>query len=202
MWEIIDGAFLTAQPGATDTALPLYRVRELDRLADLAPAQALRRAIPLVTRLARDFAELLAERASALTSLGQNEGPYIARQFEGRAGAWWLGYFLWAPGATTPIHDHTSWGIYCCAAGTLLEERYRRLDDGAQPNQAHLRLRWQRRWRGGGRSCLLPYAGGIHRVANPDAEPAYSIHLYGPRFGQFDGRDYDPTREYVCDRST
>ena len=26
------------------------------------------------------------------------------------------------------------------------------------------------------------------------------MHLYGPRLGEIDGRDYDPLRDYVCDR--
>jgi hypothetical protein len=26
------------------------------------------------------------------------------------------------------------------------------------------------------------------------------VHLYGPRMGTIDGRDYDPSRDYVCDR--
>lgn len=29
---------------------------------------------------------------------------------------------------------------------------------------------------------------------------AISLHLYGPRVGEIDGRDYDPSRDYVCDR--
>jgi hypothetical protein len=30
---------------------------------------------------------------------------------------------------------------------------------------------------------------------------AVSVHLYGPRLGRLDGRDYDPSRNYVCDRT-
>jgi hypothetical protein len=47
---------------------------------------------------------------------------------------------------------------------------------------------------------VLPYEGGIHRVGNTTAKPAISIHLYGPRLGEIDGRDYGPSRDYVCDR--
>ena len=42
--------------------------------------------------------------------------------------------------------------------------------------------------------------GGIHRVSNPGEGAAISVHLYGPRMGEVDGRDYDPSRDYVCDR--
>jgi hypothetical protein len=27
------------------------------------------------------------------------------------------------------------------------------------------------------------------------------VHLYGPRIGELDGRDYDVSRDYVCDRA-
>jgi predicted metal-dependent enzyme (double-stranded beta helix superfamily) len=174
-------------------------IRELNRLATLSPTLALRQALPLVRSLAREYAGALAiERPAGPAP--DRDGPYIVRRSDGPAGLWWLGFFLWVPGAATPIHDHTSWGIYCCAGGTLLEERYRRLDHGVQPNRAHLRPHWQRRWDQGDCSELLPYAGGIHRVSNPGVRPAYSVHLYGPRLGPFDGRDYDPARDYVCDR--
>lgn len=51
-----------------------------------------------------------------------------------------------------------------------------------------------------GISTVLPYGGGIHRISNPTEELAISVHLYGPRLGEMDGRDYDPSRDYVCDR--
>src|SRR5438477_13131851 len=54
--------------------------------------------------------------------------------------------------------------------------------------------------RADGASTVRPYAGGIHRIANAGTRPAISVHLYGPRMGLFDGRDYDPSRDFVCDR--
>jgi hypothetical protein len=26
------------------------------------------------------------------------------------------------------------------------------------------------------------------------------VHLYGPRLGEVDGHDYNPSRDHVCDR--
>ena len=184
----------------THVILTPRHTRELEELAELAPTSAPQRAIPFVARLAREYATTIGQRLREISQPGPPGAPYVAQQIEGPGGAWWLGFFAWPPGAATPIHDHTGWGVYSCAGGLLLEERYRRLDDGTQPNRARLRLDWQRRWRRGDSSGLLPYAGGIHRVANPGPDPAFSVHLYGPRMGPFDGRDYDPTRDYVCDR--
>lgn len=112
-----------------------------------------------------------------------------------------LQVFVWSAGASTPIHDHTSWGAYYCLFGSLREERYVRLDDGAQPSTAHLRKDWQRMWRReDGVSTVRPYELGIHRIMNQGDRPAVSVHLYGPRLGTYDGRDYDPVRDFVCDR--
>jgi predicted metal-dependent enzyme (double-stranded beta helix superfamily) len=128
-------------------------------------------------------------------------GPYIAQTYGSQEDSACLQVFVWPAGATTPIHDHTSWGAYHCVVGSLLEERYERLDNGARPNTAHLRKLWRRTWsRQDGVSTLQPYEDGIHRVANPGSRPAISMHLYGPRLGVLDGRDYDPSRDFVCDR--
>ena len=51
-----------------------------------------------------------------------------------------------------------------------------------------------------GVSTVLPFEGGIHRIGNPGDSTAISVHLYGPRAAYLDGRDYDPSRDYVCDR--
>jgi hypothetical protein len=48
---------------------------------------------------------------------------------------------------------------------------------------------------------VLPGDGGIHRVSNPGERVAISLHLYGPRLREADGRDYDPAQTYVCERS-
>lgn len=64
-----------------------------------------------------------------------------------------------------------------------------------------MRKAWEQAWREGDEtSTVLPYEGGIHRIGNPGEKTAISVHLYGPRVSDIDGRDYDPSREYVCDR--
>ena len=112
-----------------------------------------------------------------------------------------LQVFVWSPGSKTRIHDHSCWGAFCCVVGSLREERYERFDDGSKESRARLRKLWKRMWnREEGVSAVLPYDGGIHRVGNAGESVAISIHIYGPRMGEIDGRDYDPSRNYVCDR--
>lgn len=190
----------TAMPGAPGPWFPAHDADAFDRLVVLPPALAIQQALPLVRHLAGAFVHLLPGERPLSPRPDSAREPQVIEQVTTREGAWWLGYFLWAPGATTPIHDHTSWGVYVCARGMLLEERYRRLDSYSRPQRAHLRASERRRLGVGDCSTLLPFAGGIHRVTNLGAAPAWSIHLYGPRLGPLDGRDYDPARDYVCDR--
>ncbi len=55
--------------------------------------------------------------------------------------------------------------------------------------------------RGWGLDRTAPRRGRPPR-ANPGAKRATSVHLYGIRIGEVDDRDYDPYRNYVCDRAS
>jgi predicted metal-dependent enzyme (double-stranded beta helix superfamily) len=167
----------------------------LDAAAILEPRDALRECPPLLRLLSHELTARV-EGASRPGS-GWDPEPDIIAQ---RAG-WSLELFRWPRGARTPIHDHTSWGIYVCLVGQLGEERYTRLDDGSHDGVARLRSVWKTVWLPEQQSTLLPYDGGIHRVRNAGLTTAVSLHLYGPRISDIDGRDYDLTRDYVCDRA-
>ncbi|MBA2617387.1 MAG: cysteine dioxygenase family protein [Rubrobacter sp.] len=158
----------------------------------------MQQAVPFLDRLIREPAF----RAWIPLLLGrESESWYVAHRREAPDGSYSLQVFVWPPGSRTRVHDHSSWGAYRCALGTIFEERYERLDDGSILDHAHLRKAWERAWReGDGTSTVLPYEGGIHRIGNPGEKTAISVHLYGPRIGDIDGRDYDLSRAYVCDR--
>jgi hypothetical protein len=174
----------------------------LEGLADLAPEAALTEAVALLNRLAEDPGF---EDAYVLPLLKEARGAeewYVANRYEVGEGSYCLEVFVWPPGSKTEIHDHASWGAFRCVVGWVFEERYERLDDGSRLNHARLKKIWQLRWgTEEGVSTVLPYDGGIHRVGNPGEDTAISVHLYGPRTGEVDGRDYDPSRHYVCDRA-
>lgn len=128
------------------------------------------------------------------------ESWYVARRQDAPDGSLSAQVFVWPAGTGTKVHDHSSWGALRPLVGTVLEERYERLDDGSIVDHARLRRAWAALWsRQDGASSVLPYDGGIHRIINPGTETAITVHLYGPR-ESIDGRDYDPSRDYVCDR--
>lgn len=172
----------------------------LEVLATLAPEPTLGQAATLLTRLTDDDA-FLSERILPLLLRGAEgiDGWYVAYRSE--IGSCSLEVFVWPPHTGTQIHDHASWGVFRCVVGTILEERYERLDDGSRFEHARLRKAWQLSWgTEDGVSTVLPGNDGIHRVENPGGSTAVSVHLYGPQLGEVDGRDYDPSRDYVCDR--
>ena len=186
-----------------DTTTPLaLDTNELQKLSELPTELALQQAAPFLANLVKDPTFLEAEILPLLDEArSTGEDWFVAHSYEGKDHSCSLQVFVWPPGSATRIHDHSSWGVYCCAVGSVLEERYERLDDGSRLDHAHLKKIWQLLWsREDGASSVLPYDGGIHRVGNVSDSLAISVHLYGPRIGEVDGRDYDLSINYVCDR--
>jgi len=177
-------------------------VNDLQNLSELPTELALQRAAPYLAHLVDDPPFFEVEIRPLLEETGgKRAGWYVASEHEGDDHSFSLQVFVWPPGTQTKIHDHSSWGVYCCAVGSVLEERYERLDDGSRLDHARLKKVWELMWSGeDGASSVLPHDGGIHRVGNPGDRTAISVHLYGPRLNEVDGRDYDPSRDYVCDR--
>jgi predicted metal-dependent enzyme (double-stranded beta helix superfamily) len=175
---------------------------QLQRLSELPTEPALEQAAPFLVHLVEDPGFFEGKIRPLLEEARDAAGDwYVAHSYGGEVHAYSLQVFVWPPGTETKIHDHTSWGVYCCAVGSIFEERYERLDDGSRLDHARLRKTRQRTWSiEDGASSVLPHDEGIHRVGNPGNEVAISVHLYGPRLGEVDGRDYDVSCDYVCDR--
>jgi predicted metal-dependent enzyme (double-stranded beta helix superfamily) len=169
---------------------------ELRDLGALPTAQALPRAATFLATLVQDSSFRGSQVLAVLEEARGTESWYVARRWEDPEGSYSLQVFVWPAGTRTMIHDHSSWGAYACAAGTVFEERYERLDDGSRHEHARLEEAWHLSWRPeDGASTVLPGDGGIHRVGNQRDETAVSVHLYGPRLEEIDGRDYDPSRD-------
>jgi predicted metal-dependent enzyme (double-stranded beta helix superfamily) len=166
----------------------------------LPGAATLREAVSLLDRLTGEPSFLEAWMPRLLEEAERAEDWYVAHRSDASDGSLSMLVFVWPPGTGTKIHDHSSWGALRPVVGSVLEERYDRLDDGSVFEYARLQKAWELTWGPeDGASTVLPYNGGIHRISNPTDRTAVSVHLYGPR-QEIDGRDYDPSRDYVCDR--
>jgi len=99
--------------------------------------------------------------------------------------------FCWAPGQGTPIHDHLSWGVLGFIDGCEKETRYRRVDDGTDPDFARLEEIGVRHTKKGQTSHIVTPGRDIHKVENPGVTPSVSIHVYGCDMGRQRRRRYD-----------
>ena len=87
--------------------------------------------------------------------------------------------FVWGPGQSTPIHDHTVWGLIGVLRGAELEQPFVRADDGRYlPQGAPHRLL------AGQVQAVSPTIGDVHRVSNALVDQSsISIHVYGANIG-------------------
>jgi predicted metal-dependent enzyme (double-stranded beta helix superfamily) len=182
--------------------VPAVDTNYLQRLSELPTELAIQQTAAFLSHLVKDPTFFEGALRPLLEEARGAEGDwYVAHSYGGEGHTFSLQVFVWPPSTETKIHDHSSWGVYCCAVGAVFEERYERLDDGSRLDHARLKKFRQRMWsRGDGASSVLPHDRGIHRVGNPGDNVAISVHLYGPRLGEVDGRDYDLSCDYVCDR--
>ncbi|WP_176598296.1 MULTISPECIES: cysteine dioxygenase [Sphingobium] len=93
--------------------------------------------------------------------------------------------FVWGPGQSTPIHDHTVWGLVGVLRGVEKVERFRQSPDGRLIPHGEQFLRE------GEVDAVSPRIGDIHRVTNglPD-QPSISIHVYGANIGAVERATY------------
>ncbi|CAM4076799.1 cysteine dioxygenase [Shewanella aquimarina] len=96
--------------------------------------------------------------------------------------------FVWAPGQTTPIHDHTVWGMVGVLRGAERCEEYE-LDEEV----SCLRASGSHELPVCGVDLVSPDIGDIHRVSNALLEGvSISIHVYGANIGAVQRHVYDP----------
>jgi predicted metal-dependent enzyme (double-stranded beta helix superfamily) len=93
--------------------------------------------------------------------------------------------FVWGPGQSTPIHDHTVWGLVGVLRGAEVAQSYVRDGDT-------LRATAEERLEPGAIDAVSPTVGDLHRVSNGLADrPSVSIHVYGADIGAVNRSTYD-----------
>jgi predicted metal-dependent enzyme (double-stranded beta helix superfamily) len=96
--------------------------------------------------------------------------------------------FVWGPGHTTPVHDHTVWGLVGVMRGAEKCEEFERAGD-----QQPMRKTGEHLIEAGGIDAVSPSVGDIHTVSNALADrPSISIHVYGANIGAVRRHVYVP----------
>jgi predicted metal-dependent enzyme (double-stranded beta helix superfamily) len=86
--------------------------------------------------------------------------------------------FVWGPGQTTPVHDHTVWGLIGMLRGSETGENFAVATDGSLNKTGDEVLT------PGMVGAVSPTLGDIHKVSNALADkPSISIHVYGANIG-------------------
>jgi predicted metal-dependent enzyme (double-stranded beta helix superfamily) len=169
-----------AEVTETRQELRLDRLRHFvtafTRLADSAPAESelLRAGSVLLRDLVSVDDWLPARYAQA-----SNEGYRQYLLHADGAERFSVVSFVWGLGQTTPIHDHTTWGLIGMLRGAELEQHYARRPDGRlEPEGEPHRLE------AGAVDAVSPNIGDLHRVSNAyDDCVSISIHVYGGNIG-------------------
>ncbi|MEZ5661465.1 MAG: cysteine dioxygenase [Burkholderiaceae bacterium] len=101
--------------------------------------------------------------------------------------------FVWSPGQSTPIHDHTVWGVIGIHQGRERTEAFR-YQDGRLVVTKTIDAEV------GDVGAVSPRIGDIHRVGNVSDQVAISIHAYGGDIGRVERHVFDEqggSRDFV-----
>ena len=96
--------------------------------------------------------------------------------------------FVWGPGQSTPIHDHTVWGVIGMLRGSEYSQGFTVREGIPLPSGPEIRLE------PGDVETVSPTIGDIHKVRNAYADrTSISIHLYGGNIGKISRHVFDAT---------
>ena len=97
--------------------------------------------------------------------------------------------FVLGPGQSTPVHNHTVWGVIGILRGAKIEQPYTPAAQGPGLQKAGP----EKRLIPGQVSYISSTTGDIHQVRNAlNDEVTISIHLYGGNIGRIHRHSYDP----------
>ena len=96
--------------------------------------------------------------------------------------------FVWDPGQTTPVHDHTVWGMVGVMRGAETCEEFE-----VEAASGRLRPTGAHQLPVGAVDLVSPRIGDIHKVSNalPD-RVSISIHVYGANIGAVKRHIFEP----------
>jgi len=96
--------------------------------------------------------------------------------------------FIWGPGHTTPVHDHTVWGMVGVMRGEELCDEF-----DVESDTGKLVCTCSHNAAVGEIDLVSPTVGDVHKVSNAlDDEVSVSIHVFGANIGAVRRHVFDP----------
>ena len=96
--------------------------------------------------------------------------------------AWSVVSFVWPGGATTPVHDHDTWGVIGVYQGRERETRYAIVEGSIAARRVRLVETATATMHPGEVGQVVP-PDDLHRVSNDGHDVAVSVHVYGTNIG-------------------
>jgi 3-mercaptopropionate dioxygenase len=96
---------------------------------------------------------------------------------------WSVVSFVWPGGASTPVHDHDTWGVIGVYQGQERETRYHIVEGSIAAGRVRLEETATATLHAGEVGWVVP-PDDVHRVSNDGAELAVSVHVYGTNIGR------------------
>ncbi len=109
---------------------------------------------------------------------------------------------VWGPGDFALPHDHGTWGMIGVMGNSMMETRYRRLDDKSQDDYALLEEDRIVEVKPGEVTLLIPEVDEIHQMNNLTDKPTPEIHVYGIDLRGWNRRQYNPETGKISHFST
>ena len=138
---------------------------------------------PLLAELIADASQLPA------TPLA---GTRPAAHLLGKGDGWSVVLVVFPAYATTPVHDHLTWGLVGVVSGCEVETPYSAVDGVLRPLEPI-------RNEPGAISHVVPPDQEIHSIFNPLDRPSISIHVYGADLADLPRHWYDVSANKVYD---
>jgi len=98
---------------------------------------------------------------------------------------------VWAPGTSTPIHDHGTWGVVGVLKGSLSVTNFKWVENLSQPNNKSIVECGSISAKEGQTTFVLPPDNDIHMVGNPSSTYSVSIHTYGKELKRYNVYDIE-----------
>ena len=148
------------------------------------------RDMDFITREENSPAKIVAEAKPLLAKLVQ-QSDCIEPKFKKRGATAYGRYMLhraprfnittvvWGPGDNAKAHNHDTWGLVGVVENEIQETRFRRRDDGSNPDYADLEVATVLKNGAGMVSCLVPPDNDIHEMNNVTKRDTVEIHVYG-----------------------